>query len=232
MQQDDEDRKNEIVIEGFKDKIKKLGDSLKEKDNLLRSAEGSLAEAHSQNEKLSKDLEEARTVLEKNLDCFNRESKALNLRIEAEIEKNVKLSETVANLWDKCFGFATQCIARLKGIFNSIGAVSEEVTLSTEDIPGALECIEKEVDVLDEVIIGHGDLCALVASHGTAAAFMKARCNHVRVVNRPNFSLLPSDLIDIPAEARSIGNRFITQIMAKGGRELTGDEARNLLNKV
>jgi hypothetical protein len=232
MQQDDEDRKNEIVIEGFKDKIKKLEDSLKEKDNLLRSAEGSLAEAHSQNEKLSKDLEEARTVLEKNLDCFNRESKALNLRIEAEIEKNVKLSETVANLWDKCFGFATQCFARLKGIFNSIGAVSEEVTLSTKDIPGALECIEKEVDVLDEVIIGHGDLCALVASHGTAAAFMKARCNHVRVVNRPNFSLLPSDLIDIPAEARSIGNRFITQIMAKGGRELTGDEARNLLNKV
>jgi hypothetical protein len=79
---------------------------------------------------------------------------------------------------------------------------------------------------------GHGDFCALVASRGTAAAFMKVGCNHAKAVNRPNFSLAPSDLIDILAEARSIGNRFITQIWAKGGRELAGDEARNLLNKV
>jgi hypothetical protein len=190
---------------------------LKEKDSLLRLAKGSLAEAHSQNEKLSKELEQARTVLEKNSDRFYRESKALNARIEAGIEKNVKPSEIVTNLWDKCFGFSTQCIARLKGIFNSIGAASEEVTLSAEDIPGALECIEKEFDVLDEVITGHGDFYALVASRGTTVAFMKARCNHVRAVNRPNFSLSPSDLIDILAEARSIGNRFITQIWAKGG---------------
>jgi hypothetical protein len=45
MQQDDEDRKNEIVVKGFKDKIKKLEDSLREKDALLHSAEGSLAKA-------------------------------------------------------------------------------------------------------------------------------------------------------------------------------------------
>jgi hypothetical protein len=87
------------------------------------------------------------------------------------------------------------------GIFNSVGAVSEEVTLSTEDIPGALECVEKEVDVLDEVITDHGDFCALVASHGTSASFMKGGCNHIRAINRPNFSLSPSDLVDIPAEA-------------------------------
>ena len=31
MQQDDEDRKNEIVVKGFEDKIKKLEDPLKEK---------------------------------------------------------------------------------------------------------------------------------------------------------------------------------------------------------
>jgi uncharacterized protein YydD (DUF2326 family) len=45
MQQDDKDRKNEIVVEGFEDKIKKLEDSLKEKDSLRHSAEGSLAKA-------------------------------------------------------------------------------------------------------------------------------------------------------------------------------------------
>jgi peptidoglycan hydrolase CwlO-like protein len=65
MQQDVEDRKNEIIIEGFEDKIKKLEDSLKEKDNLMHSAEGLIAEARSQNEKLSRELDEARATLEK-----------------------------------------------------------------------------------------------------------------------------------------------------------------------
>jgi hypothetical protein len=45
MQQDDKDRKNEIVVMGFEDKIKKLEDSLKEKDDLVHSTEGSLAKA-------------------------------------------------------------------------------------------------------------------------------------------------------------------------------------------
>jgi hypothetical protein len=40
-----------------------------------------------------------------------------------------------------------------------------------------------------------------------------------------------SDLVDIPAKAQSIENRFITQISAKGGRELAGDEARKLLTR-
>jgi hypothetical protein len=120
----------------------------------------------------------------------------------------------------------------LKNIFNSAGAASKEANFSVEDIPRGLECVEKEVDVLDEVITSHGDFCALVASRGTTAAFIKTGCNHAKAINRPNFSLSSLDLVDIPAEARSIGNRFISQIWAKGGRELAGDEARNLLNKV
>jgi hypothetical protein len=199
---------------------------------MLHSAEGSLAEARSQNEKLSRELDEARAILEKRSERFNRDSKALNARVETEVKKNAKLSETITNLRDKCFGFATQCIGRLKGIFNSVGATSEEVTPCAEDIREVLEHIEKEVEALNEVITWHEDFCALVASHGTAAAFMKAGCNHVRAVNRPNFGLSPSDIVDIQAEARSIGNRFITQIWAKGGRELAGDESQNLLSKV
>jgi hypothetical protein len=182
--------------------------------------------------KLSKELKETQTLLKENSSRFSRESKALNMTIKVEAEKNLKLSETLKALWNKCFSFTAQCTARLKSIFNFVGAVFEEANLSTEDIPIVLECIEKEDDALDEVITGHGDFCALVASRGMVAAFIKARSNHVRAVNRLNFSLSPSDLIDIPAEAQSIGNRFITQIWAKGGRELAGDEARNLLNKV
>jgi hypothetical protein len=99
---------------------------------------------------------------------------------------------------------------RLKGIFNSVGAASEKVTPSAEDIPGAFDHIENEVEALDEVISGHEDFCALVASRGTTAAFMKARCTHAKTVNKPTFNLSTSDIIDIPVEARSIGNRFIT----------------------
>jgi hypothetical protein len=102
--------------------------------------------------------------LERNLNHFNHESEALNVTIKVEVEKNLKLNEMIKTLQNKCFSFATQCIARLKGTFNSVGAVSKEVNLFAEDIPRALGCVEKEVDVLDEVITGDGDLCALVAS--------------------------------------------------------------------
>jgi hypothetical protein len=46
MQQDNEDRKNEIIIEGLKSKIKDLEASLEKKDFLLQAVEGSLMEAH------------------------------------------------------------------------------------------------------------------------------------------------------------------------------------------
>jgi DNA repair exonuclease SbcCD ATPase subunit len=209
MQQDDEDRKNEIVVKGFEDKIRKLEGSLKEKYSLLRSTEGSLAEAWAQNEKLSRELKETQILLEENSSRFSRETEALNMTIKVEAEKNLKLSEALKALKNKCFNFVAQCTARLKTIFSSVGAAFEEASLSAEDILGALECIEKEVDILDEVITGHDDFCAVVASRGTTSAFIKGRCNHARAVNRPNFSLSPADLVDIPVEAQSIGNRFI-----------------------
>jgi hypothetical protein len=121
------------------------------------------------------------------------------MTIKVEAEKNLKLSESLKTLKDKCFNFATLCTARLKSILNSVGAASEESSLFAEDIPEALDCVEKEVDVLDEVITGHNDFCALVANRGTAAAFIKAGCNHARAVNKPNF-------IDIPAKGQSMDN--------------------------
>jgi hypothetical protein len=76
-------------------------------------------------------------------------------------------------------------VNRLKGIFNSVGASSEEITPSAEDIPKAFEHIENEVEALDEVITRHGDFCALLTSRGTAAAFLKVGCTHAKIVNKP-----------------------------------------------
>jgi hypothetical protein len=113
-----------------------------------------------------------------------------------------------------------------------VGASSEKFEPSVEDLPSTFEHIESEVEVLDKVIAGHDDFCDLLASRGTAVAFMKAGCMHRKIVNRLNFSLSPADLVDIPSLARSIGNRFITQIWTKGGRNLAGDEARSHLKPV
>jgi septal ring factor EnvC (AmiA/AmiB activator) len=144
MQQDDKDRKNVFVISDFEKRIEELENSLKEKDILLSSTERSLAEDRAQNERLNKELKGAQTLLKENSNRFSRESEALNMTIKAEAEKNLKLSETLKALQDKCFSFATQCTARLKNIFNSIGAMSKEVNLSAEDVLRALGCIEKE----------------------------------------------------------------------------------------
>jgi hypothetical protein len=132
------------------------------------------------------------------------------------------LQKSFKELQEKCLSFGSRCVRRLKDVFHSVGASSAKFTPSSENLPSTLEYIEGEVDALDEVIGGHADFCALVASRDTATAFLKAGCTHGNIVNRPNFSLSASDLIDIPSLARSIGNRFMTQIWINGGRQCWG----------
>jgi hypothetical protein len=142
------------------------------------------------------------------------------------------LQKSLKELQEKCLDFGNRCVQRLKDVFYSIGASFDKFTPSAENLPGTFEYIEGEVDALDEVIAGHADFCALLASRGTATAFLKAGYTHGKIVNRPNFSLSPADLIDIPSLARSIGNMFMTQIWINGGRKMAGDEARSHLKPV
>jgi DNA repair exonuclease SbcCD ATPase subunit len=125
MQQDSEDRKNEVIIKGLEDKIKELEGSLKEKDILLQTDEGSLAEARSQNTKLSEELDEARTVLDESSRRFDHKTKELEAKVTTETERNTRLHEAFENLQNKCADFSTQCVNQLNGIFNSVGACRE-----------------------------------------------------------------------------------------------------------
>jgi hypothetical protein len=120
----------------------------------------------------------------------------------------------------------------LKQVFYFVGANSEKFNPSAEDLPGAFKHIEGEINDLDEVIAGHGDFCALAASRGTAVAVLKSGCEHGKIVNRPNFSLSPADLDNIPSLAQSIANRFIKLVWTKGGRSKAGDEAQSHLQLV
>jgi septal ring factor EnvC (AmiA/AmiB activator) len=107
IQQDDEDRKNEVIIKGLEDKVKELEDSLMEKDKMLRLVEGSLGEAQTQNKKLSKNLSDAQALLNENSNRFNQENKALKATLKVETEKNTKLSEALRALKERCFEFAS-----------------------------------------------------------------------------------------------------------------------------
>jgi hypothetical protein len=87
-------------------------------------------------------------------------------------------------LQDKCLNFGNRCAQRLKQVFNSVGASSEKFEPSAEDLSSTFEHIEGEVDALDELIAGHTDFCALLASRDRAVTFMKAGCTHGKIINR------------------------------------------------
>ena len=84
MQQDLEDKKNEIIIEGLENKIKEYEASLEKKDFLLQAMEGSLTGAQAKNTRLNGEL------LQK-LESFKQEKKNLQTKNEAETIENTKL---------------------------------------------------------------------------------------------------------------------------------------------
>jgi hypothetical protein len=224
MQKDLEDKKHEVIIESLESKIKDQTAAL-EKEFELQTTKGLLAEAEAK-------IAELNTKLLSQSESFEQEKQKLNAKFEAEVQKSSDLQKSLIGLQNKCLEFSNRCIQRLKHVFYSVGASSEKFNPSTEDLPGAFEHIEGEIDDLDEVIAGHGDFCALVASRGTAITFLKSGCEHGKVVNRPNFTLSPADLENISNLARSIANRFIKQVWTKGGRSIAGDEARSHLKPV
>jgi hypothetical protein len=212
MQQDLEDKKNEIIIEGLESKIKDYEATLEKKDFLLQAIEGSLVELQTENARLTEELLQAQEILKKNSECFEQEKQELQAKCKVKADNNTRRWESLKELRNKCLEFGSRCVQRLKKVFSSVEVSFEDITPSAEYIPNTFDHIENEVDALDEVIAGHSDFCALLASRGTATTFMKAGCMHAKMVNRPTCSLSPTDLVDIPNEAWSIGNRFITQI--------------------
>jgi hypothetical protein len=77
MQQDLEDKKNEIIVEGLENKIKEYEASLEKKDFLLQAMEGSLAEVQTENARLNKEL------LQKS-ESFEQERKDLQTKYETK----------------------------------------------------------------------------------------------------------------------------------------------------
>jgi hypothetical protein len=65
LQQENDDKKNEFIINDLEKKIENLGNSLKENDSLLSIAEGPLSEGRLRNEKQSIQISDQNTRIEK-----------------------------------------------------------------------------------------------------------------------------------------------------------------------
>jgi chromosome segregation ATPase len=164
MQQDLEDKRQEVIIENLENKIKEQSAAIEKKDLKLQTAEGLLVDAEAKIAELnSKLLSQSENVEQERL--------KLDAKLEAEAQRNLELKESLKNLQNKCLEFCTRCIHQLRQVFHFVGASSEEFILSAEDLPGAFEHIEGEINDLDEVIAGHSDFCALAASRAQLLLF-------------------------------------------------------------
>jgi hypothetical protein len=74
-------------------------------------------------------------------ESFEQEKQKLNAKFKTEVEKSSSLQKSLTELQNTCLEFSSQCVQRLKQIFNSVGASYEKFSPSTEDLPVAFEHI-------------------------------------------------------------------------------------------
>jgi chromosome segregation ATPase len=144
MQQDLEDKKHEVIIEGLESKIKDHEAVLEKKDFLLQTIEGSLLEAQAKITRLNSEL-----LLKS--ESFEQEKKNFDAKLETEVEKSLNLQKSLKELHDKCLNFGNRYVQRLKQVFNSVGASSEKFEPSVEDLSSTFEHIEGEVERLTKL---------------------------------------------------------------------------------
>jgi chromosome segregation ATPase len=101
IQQDLEDKKHEVIIEGLESKIKDHEAAFEKKDFELQTMEGLLAEAEAKIARLNSEL------LTKS-ESFEQEKQKLDAKFEAEVEKSSNLQKSLKELQDKCLDFGNR----------------------------------------------------------------------------------------------------------------------------
>jgi hypothetical protein len=76
MQQDLEDKKNEVIIEGLENKIKDHEAALEKKDFVLQTMEGSLAEAQAETARLNSELSMKSKSFEQEKERFRNKTRS------------------------------------------------------------------------------------------------------------------------------------------------------------
>jgi hypothetical protein len=154
------------------------------------------------------------------------------------VEANLKCAITEAdcdasnhwkNYWEKtvvdlrsskerCYEKSIECVKKIKTSFANVGAYSGEDNFVRGDPEGPIEWISSEAEAFEEIVSGHGDVCAFSGARGIAAILEKSGCEHVKILAQAEATLSIDDTKDPSAEASLVGGKFFTDIWENGGR--------------
>jgi hypothetical protein len=145
----------------------------------------------------------------------------------AEAERDISvywrnhLQKTVDELRaskERCYKKSIECVEKIKTSFANVGAFSNEDNFVRGDPEGPIDWISNEVEAFEEVLSGHGDICAFSGARGITAILEKSDCDHVKALAQAEATLSIEDTKDPSAEASLIGGKFFTNIWENGGR--------------
>jgi hypothetical protein len=121
-----------------------------------------------------------------------------------------------------------ECVRKIKTSFADVGAYSSEDNFVRGDHEGPIEWISGEADAFEEILNGHGDVCAFSGARGVAAILEKMGCEHIKSLVQTEAALSIEDTKDPSAEASLIGGKFFTDIWENGGRGM----AHEIIKKI
>jgi hypothetical protein len=111
-------------------------------------------------------------------------------------------------------------VGKIKTSFVKVGAYSSEDNFVRGDPEGPIEWISSEADAFEEILNGHGDVCAFSGARGVAAILEKIGCKHVKSLAQNEAALSIEDTKDPSAEANLVGGKFFTDIWENGGQRM------------
>jgi hypothetical protein len=194
-----------------------------EKDKILNSLVNKIKE----DEATSKAQAEAQKCEIEDLRKQLAEAKLKCAIAEADRDANdywkTYLEKTVIELRsskERCYEKSIECVGKIKTSFASVGAYSSEDNFVRGDPEGPIEWISSEADAFEEILNGHGDVCAFSGTRGVAAILEKIGCEHVKSLVQNEAALSIEDTKDPSAEASLVGGKFFTDIWENGGRRM------------
>jgi hypothetical protein len=218
-----EDEGCTIALNNLRSEVIELRNEGLEKDKILNSLVNKIKE----DEATSKAQAEAQKCEIEDLRKQLAEAKLKCAIAEADRDANdywkTYLEKTVIELRsskERCYEKSIECVGKIKTSFASVGAYSSEDNFVRGDPEGPIEWISSEADAFEEILNGHGDVCAFSGTRGVAAILEKIGCEHVKSLVQNEAALSIEDTKDPSAEASLVGGKFFTDIWENGGRRM------------
>jgi hypothetical protein len=106
--------------------------------------------------------------------------------------------KTTAELWsskERCYEKSMKCVEKIKTSFASVDAYSNEGNFVLGDPEGPIDWISGEAEAFEEILSGHGDICAFSGARGIAAILERRGCEHVKSLAQTEAALLSGTII-------------------------------------